>query len=42
MKDEFIVKGAMASCQFGVAPAMINVMDNSKVYNMLNHDICKL
>ena len=32
MKDEFIVKGAMATCQFGVAPAMINVMDNTKVY----------
>lgn len=32
MKDEFIVKGAMASCQFGVAPAMINVSDNTNVF----------
>ena len=32
MKDEFIVKGAMATCQFGVAPAMINVLDNTNVY----------
>lgn len=33
MKDEFIVKGAMATCQFGVAPAMLsNIMDNMNVY----------
>lgn len=33
MQDEFIVKGAMAMCQFGVAPAMLNnIMDNMNVH----------
>ena len=33
MEEEFIVKGAMATCQFGVAPAMLNnIMDNMNVY----------
>lgn len=32
MEEEFVVKGALATCQFGVAPAMINVMDNTNVY----------
>lgn len=33
MQEEFIVKGAMATCQFGVAPAMLNnIMDNMNVY----------
>jgi len=32
MEEEFVVKGAMATCMFGVAPAMINVMDNTNVY----------
>ena len=33
MQEEYIVKGAMATCQFGVAPAMLNnIMDNMNVY----------
>lgn len=32
MEEEFVVKGALATCQFGVAPAMINVMDNTNVF----------
>ncbi len=29
MEEEFVVKGAMATCMFGVAPAMLNsIMDN--------------
>lgn len=33
MKDEFVVKGAMATCQFGVAPCMLNtILDNMNVY----------
>lgn len=33
MQEEFVVKGAMATCQFGVAPAMLNsIMDNMFVY----------
>lgn len=33
MQEEFIVKGAMATCQFGVAPAMLNnILDNKNVY----------
>lgn len=33
MADEYIVKGAMATCQFGVAPSMLNnIMDNMNVY----------
>lgn len=33
MQEEFIVKGAMATCQFGVAPAMLNnILDNMNVY----------
>lgn len=33
MEDEYVVKGAMATCQFGVAPAMLNnIMDNMNVY----------
>lgn len=32
MEEEFVVKGAMATCMFGVAPAMINVTDNTNVY----------
>ena len=33
MEEEFIVKGAMATCQFGVAPSMLNnILDNMNVY----------
>lgn len=33
MQDEFVVKGAMATCQFGVAPCMLNtILDNMNVY----------
>lgn len=33
MQEEFVVKGAMATCQFGVAPAMLNnILDNMNVY----------